>query len=66
MAEPLKILLVEDNEADAELLLRELKCEGLDCRSLRVQTEPDFRKGSTSSSPTSSCRISPCRRSTEW
>src|SRR6267143_1061610 len=44
MAEPLRILVAEDSEADAELVQRELKRGGLDFQSRRVQTEPDFRR----------------------
>ncbi|HYS52090.1 MAG TPA: PAS domain S-box protein, partial [Burkholderiales bacterium] len=44
MAEPLKILVAEDSETDAELVQRELKRGGLDFQSRRVQTEPDFRR----------------------
>src|SRR2546429_106341 len=44
MAEPLKILLAEDSESDAELVQRELKRGGLDFQSRRVQTETDFRR----------------------
>ncbi len=44
MAEPLRILLAEDSESDAELILRELKRGGLDFQSRRVQTEADFRR----------------------
>src|SRR6266436_7253724 len=44
MAEPLRILVAEDNEADAELVQRELKRGGVDFESRRVQTESDFRR----------------------
>ena len=44
MAEPLRILLAEDSEADAELVQRELRRGGLDFQSRRVQTESDFRR----------------------
>jgi len=44
MAEPIKILLVEDVERDAELVLHELKLSGLICQGRRVQTESDFRR----------------------
>jgi len=37
--EPLRILLVEDIAADAELMLRELRRAGLSCESVRVQNE---------------------------
>src|SRR5216684_32320 len=45
MTEPLRILVAEDSETDAELVQRELKRGGLDFQSRRVQTEPDFRRG---------------------
>ena len=40
---PLKVLIVEDSEADAELLLLELKRGGFDVISLRVSTEAEVR-----------------------
>ncbi|TMH78191.1 MAG: response regulator, partial [Betaproteobacteria bacterium] len=44
MPEPLRILVAEDSETDAELVQQELKRGGLDFQSRRVQTEPDFRR----------------------
>ena len=44
MAEPTRILLVEDVDRDAELVLREAKRTGLIYQSCRVQTESDFRR----------------------
>src|SRR5947209_1022624 len=44
MTEPLRILVAEDSETDAELVLRELTRGGLDFHSHRVQTEADFRR----------------------
>src|SRR5258708_381772 len=44
MAEPLRILVAEDSETDAELVQRQLKRGGLDFQSRRVQPEPDFRR----------------------
>src|SRR5712691_11534964 len=44
MAEPVKILLVEDVERDAELLLHGLKRAGFIFQSRRVETESDFRR----------------------
>src|SRR5712692_3738916 len=44
MSEVLKVLLVEDAERDAELVLRQLKRAGLSCESRRVQTEPELRR----------------------
>jgi len=43
-SEVLKVLLVEDAEPDAELVLRELKRTGLSCESRRVQTEAALRR----------------------
>jgi len=42
MPTPLRILLVEDRETDAELLVRELRRAGFDAEWRRVDTEPDF------------------------
>jgi len=44
MTEPLRILVAEDSETDAELVQRELKRGGLDFQSRRVETEADFRR----------------------
>jgi len=44
MTEPIRILLVEDVERDAELALYELKRAGLVFQSRRVETESDFRR----------------------
>ena len=41
-AVPLRVLLVEDNPDDAELVLRELRREGFDITSEVVQTPEDF------------------------
>jgi diguanylate cyclase (GGDEF)-like protein/PAS domain S-box-containing protein len=41
---PLRILIIEDVQTDAELALRQLKRSGLDCVARRVETEPDFRR----------------------
>jgi diguanylate cyclase (GGDEF)-like protein/PAS domain S-box-containing protein len=43
-SEVLKVLLVEDAEWDAELVLQQLKRAGLSCESRRVQTEPELRR----------------------
>jgi len=40
----LQVLLVEDNAADAELMLRELRREGFDLSSTVVQTPDEFRR----------------------
>jgi diguanylate cyclase (GGDEF)-like protein/PAS domain S-box-containing protein len=42
--EPLKVLLVEDEPSDAELVIRELKRAGISCVGCRVDTEVDFRR----------------------
>ena len=42
MAASLKILIVEDNPADAELLIRELRRAGFDPEWSRVDTEPEY------------------------
>lgn len=39
---PLKILLAEDNPADAELMLRELRLAGFEVENERVETEAEF------------------------
>jgi two-component system cell cycle sensor histidine kinase/response regulator CckA len=41
-AQPLRILLVEDNPNDAELVLRELRCAGFKPDWHRVETEAEF------------------------
>jgi diguanylate cyclase (GGDEF)-like protein/PAS domain S-box-containing protein len=50
-ATPVKILLVEDSENDAELVLRELKRAGMGCESLRVETEPDYQRALSEFAP---------------
>ena len=40
----LQVLLVEDNPADAELVMRELRREGFDVTSDTVQTIEDFTR----------------------
>ncbi len=42
MSQPLKVLIAEDNPADAELLLRELRRAGFAPEWKRVDTEADF------------------------
>lgn len=37
-----RILLVEDEPADAELIVDELRGDGIECVDLRVDTEPDY------------------------
>ena len=41
----LQVLLVEDNLADAELMLRELRRDGFDIATTVVQTRAEFRRG---------------------
>jgi diguanylate cyclase (GGDEF)-like protein len=43
MAETVRILLVEDSDRDAELVLQAVKRAGVAMEHRRVQTEPDFR-----------------------
>lgn len=43
LATPLKVLIVEDSEADEALLLLELRHGGFDVTSLRVSTETELR-----------------------
>jgi DNA-binding NtrC family response regulator len=42
MSQPLRVLFVEDNPADLELLVRELQRAGLDPDWKCVETEPEF------------------------
>ena len=42
MPQPLRVLLAEDNLADAELLLRELRRAGFEPNATRVETEGDY------------------------
>lgn len=42
MSQPIKILIVEDNPNDAELVVRELYRSGFDPHWLRVETEEDY------------------------
>ena len=44
MTDVLKVLLVEDSEADAQLLLRELERAALRCESRRVQTAAELER----------------------
>ena len=44
MPDPVRILLVEDSERDAELVLAELKRSGLKFESRRVQSEAELRE----------------------
>jgi CheY-like chemotaxis protein len=43
MATPLRLLIIEDNPADAELELHTLRRAGYDPIADRVETEQDFR-----------------------
>jgi hypothetical protein len=66
--QPLNVLMVEDSETDAELLLRELLRKGFTPSATRVETSDALRDAltsgrGTSSSPTTACRTStPPRR----
>jgi PAS domain S-box-containing protein len=42
MTQPLRVLIAEDNLADAELLLRELRRAGFEPNATRVDTEADY------------------------
>ena len=42
MSEPIKVLLLEDNPDDADLLLRELRKEGFEFQAERVDNEADY------------------------
>ena len=42
MPTKLKVLIIEDRPADAELVLRELRRAGYEPEWKRVETEPDF------------------------
>src|SRR5450759_1951452 len=42
MATSLRVLILEDNESDAQLVLHELRRTGYDPASVTVQTEADF------------------------
>src|ERR1017187_1727238 len=44
MSDTLRILVLEDRPADAQLMLREVRKEGIKFTALRVETEQDFRK----------------------
>src|SRR6185369_14070685 len=43
MATPLRLLILEDNPSDAELMLHALRRAGYDPISIRVETEQEFR-----------------------
>jgi len=45
MGERIRVLIVEDRQADAELMLHELRRAGLEPEWQRVETEPDFLAG---------------------
>lgn len=44
MNQPLRLLLLEDSVDDADLILRELRKEGLDFEACRVENERDYRQ----------------------
>jgi CheY-like chemotaxis protein len=44
MSEQFRVLMVEDNARDAELIVRELQRAGMRCEVRRVETAPDFRR----------------------
>jgi CheY-like chemotaxis protein len=43
-AKPLRVLLVEDSEADAQLVLRQLRKNGYEPSFTRVETADDMRR----------------------
>ncbi|MEO8217537.1 MAG: response regulator [Acidobacteriota bacterium] len=50
-APPIRILMIEDNHADAQLIERELRRARLAFSTVRVDTEKDFREALESSDP---------------
>src|SRR5258708_3861901 len=42
MSQLLRVLIVEDNSVDAELLLRAMRSAGFDCEWQRVDTEAEY------------------------
>ncbi len=42
MAKPLNLLIIEDSQDDADLIVRELRRAGFEPKWTRVETEPDF------------------------
>src|SRR5262245_6699472 len=44
MGTELKILMLEDAAADAELEIQGLREAGIECQAFRVENEPDFRR----------------------
>src|SRR5258708_6302746 len=44
MSEQFRVLMVEDNARDAELIVREIQRAGMRCEVRRVETAPDFRR----------------------
>jgi PAS domain S-box-containing protein len=49
--EPLRVLHLEDNPADARLVLEELREAGMNCEVRRVENEAEFRRGLNEFSP---------------
>lgn len=64
MSKPLKVLILEDSITAYELLLRELRLEGYEPTSMRVETAADMEAAPPMKPGTSSYRIFPCRSST--
>src|SRR5882762_1331133 len=44
MSEQFRVLMVEDNASDAELVVRELNRAGMRCESRRVETAVEYRR----------------------
>jgi len=42
MKPPLRILILEDDLRDADLIVTTLACEGIDCLPLRIDTREEF------------------------
>ncbi len=51
MTRPIRVLLVEDQVEDAELLLREMSLRGLEVVSRRVDTSPEYEEALTAFAP---------------
>ena len=56
-AKPIRLLVVEDNPADAELLVENLKAAGMSFVWERVATEPDFRSALTTAPDVILCDV---------
>jgi len=59
-AAPIRVLLVEDRTQDAELVVYQLRMQGMDFVSHRVDTERAMREALSTFRPMSFWPISPC------